>query len=88
MAAYAGLVLFLSLFAEEVALFSRSVYDIKNRLSLTFEVKNATAISEIGIESNVVVGAVVANEKFFIWFCIHKSYNAYLSQVTIMIEFA
>jgi hypothetical protein len=88
MAAYAGLVLFLSLWAEEVALLSRSIYDIKNRLALTFEVKNATAISEIGIESNVVVGAVVANEKFFIRLCIHKSFDAYLSQVTIMIEFA
>ncbi|MDO8207943.1 MAG: hypothetical protein Q7T38_09035 [Gallionella sp.] len=36
------------------------LYDIKYRLSLTFEIKRAAAVSEIGIVGNVVVGAVIA----------------------------
>jgi hypothetical protein len=35
------------------------LYDIKYRLSLTFEIKRAAAISEIGIVGNVIVDAVI-----------------------------
>jgi len=53
------------LFLEVVALLSRRFYYIKDWQSLTFEVKNTAAISEIGIVGNVVVGAVIASGEFF-----------------------
>jgi len=44
---------------EIVARLSGDLYDIKDRLSLTFEVKSTAAISEMGVVGNVIVGAVV-----------------------------
>lgn len=55
---YARLHLSLLLFLEVVALLSRRLYDIKDRLALTFEIKSTAAISEIGVVGNEVVSAV------------------------------
>ncbi|HEU0233948.1 MAG TPA: hypothetical protein VFQ94_02320 [Gallionella sp.] len=55
-----------------MALLSRRPYDIKNRLSLAFEVKSTAAISEIGVVGNVVMGAVVTIRGLVGWFCIHR----------------
>ena len=56
-----------------MALLSRRLNDLKDRLSLTFEVKSATAISEIGIMGNVVVGAAAATWDFFAVFYFHEA---------------
>ncbi|MDD5299107.1 MAG: hypothetical protein PHD65_01280 [Gallionella sp.] len=44
-----------------MARLSGCFYDIKDRLSLAFEVERAAAVSEMGFVGNEVVGAVVAN---------------------------
>ncbi|OGS78659.1 MAG: hypothetical protein A2Z94_00475 [Gallionellales bacterium GWA2_55_18] len=69
----AGLLLAHLFLLVVVALLSRCLYDIHDRLSLTFEIKRAAAISEIGIMGNVVVGAAVASWDFFAGFYFHEA---------------
>jgi len=49
-----------------------SLYDIKDWLTLAFEVERAAAISEMGVVGDVIVSAVVATWGFAARFCIHK----------------
>src|SRR3990167_4283926 len=58
-------------FLEVVALLPGRLYDIKDRLPLTLEVKSTATISEMGIVGDVVVGAVVATCWLVGWFDIH-----------------
>jgi hypothetical protein len=60
-AAYAELPPAPFFFPKEVALLSGRLYDIKDRLPLTLEIKSTAAISETGIMGNVIVDAVVAS---------------------------